>query len=344
MRSTTLFGILLIQTVFATVGYSEAVPTGIKRVLVYDHSITGGNIDARKYLRSAVTRLSEQHGFEVAVISEKSDFSYSDFMTYSLVVLSNGDGGVFATERAKEDFERYVHDGGGVIAVHAAGVFATEFSFLSEAMGARVGARTIRDGARAKVFSEQQGLSTGEKELIFNSLPSEIFLHDHWLTFQSNPRSVEGVKVLFSLDEDSFEGGYKMKDHPLVWTRDVGKGKVIYNSMGGSDVYTQADGFGDQLMWNLMKYATASEPVSVHPSDQMAGALQMRLLGRNMTLVFPEGPHILSVWDAHGKLLQRRTFQGPGEFQTPLRKGSGMVTVRVQGPNNTLQKRIVVAE
>ena len=64
-------------------------------------------------------------------------------------------------------------------------------------------------------------------------------LEDEWYSFDRNPRS--NVEVLISIDEASYEVDdnpwfegveQRMGDHPLVWYREVGRGRVFQTALG----------------------------------------------------------------------------------------------------------------
>ncbi|MCF2435179.1 ThuA domain-containing protein [Streptomyces thinghirensis] len=58
------------------------------------------------------------------------------------------------------------------------------------------------------------------------------------LPYQSARRG----RVLARADESSYEGGGMGDDHPLVWCRDQGAGRVFYTALGhAADAYTDPD-------------------------------------------------------------------------------------------------------
>jgi len=58
--------------------------------------------------------------------------------------------------------------------------------------------------------------------------------------FRASPRS--SVRVLASADESSYDGGGMGGDHPLVWCREQGAGRVFCTALGhASEAYEGPD-------------------------------------------------------------------------------------------------------
>jgi type 1 glutamine amidotransferase len=71
-------------------------------------------------------------------------------------------------------------------------------------------------------------------------LPAVWDFTDEWYDFRINPRGA--VRVFRSADESSYEGGGMGDDHPLVWCREHGEGRVFYTALGhASEVYEDPD-------------------------------------------------------------------------------------------------------
>jgi type 1 glutamine amidotransferase len=65
-------------------------------------------------------------------------------------------------------------------------------------------------------------------------LAAKVVLADEWYTFTTNPRSLPGVKILYTLDEKTFTPAGSMgADHPITWVRDMtGGGRLFYTGSG----------------------------------------------------------------------------------------------------------------
>jgi type 1 glutamine amidotransferase len=59
---------------------------------------------------------------------------------------------------------------------------------------------------------------------------------EEWYSFKTNPRAT-GAHILVTLDESTYkpismEGDLHMGDHPIAWTRCVGRGRSFYTAIG----------------------------------------------------------------------------------------------------------------
>jgi len=162
--------------------------------------------------------------------------------TYDLVVLVNNSGQIFNPEQTT--LKDHVARGKAVIGLHAA---LASFLNGEDASGAtELGATTtlIQDifGAHFTNHPEPQ---TGEVNVAhsdsmddlseaFRALPAKFSHHDEFFNFASNPVEVEGLKVLATVDEKSYEGGKHGDRHPVAWCRELGdkKAPVFYLALG----------------------------------------------------------------------------------------------------------------
>ena len=118
------------------------------------------------------------------------------------------------------------------------------------------------------------GISHAETRNIFNGLPRLWQnIGDRWYQFTTSPRIVENaprtipsldsavyvegaVNVLVSMDEetDTTSPNTRMGDHPLAWTRKMGKGLSAYNNAGGYDLYARSDSVVEKFNGRLLRY------------------------------------------------------------------------------------------
>lgn len=72
---------------------------------------------------------------------------------------------------------------------------------------------------------------------LVRDLPPQWTMKDEWYSFSSSPRA-SGANVLVTLDESTYSlvgvGGQDlhMGDHPIAWTRCIGKGRSFYSAIG----------------------------------------------------------------------------------------------------------------
>jgi len=97
----------------------------IKRVLLYDYSVTGGHSPSRAVLRTSLQRLSAKYGFQLVMNNTANYLNASVLANTQILILSNGDGDVIgSTAGAKAAVTNFVEqDGHAVYMIHASGAF-----------------------------------------------------------------------------------------------------------------------------------------------------------------------------------------------------------------------------
>ena len=64
------------------------------------------------------------------------------------------------------------------------------------------------------------------------SLPATWVASDEWYNFPSSPRGEPGVRILATIDEQTYDGGTQGADHPLAWSHDNLGGRAFYTALG----------------------------------------------------------------------------------------------------------------
>jgi hypothetical protein len=228
------------------------------------------------------------------------------------------------------------------------------------------------------------GVGEVETRAIFTGLPRAVDgLQDEWWSFYSSPRRykdtlvlvenlgasyVEGrVNVLLSLDEAASNWtGRVMNDHPISWTRKMGKGLAAFNASGHDSVYVRNDSVMEKYNWRLLRYLardfvgctnpafleynpeasvttlTASDDPSpcktvVTTSLRSGGSapragISTRGTKIHITLAEP-GEHVLRVLEVSGKQALARNVRGQGAPVQISGLKPGIYFVRVTAPS-----------
>ncbi|MFE0520621.1 ThuA domain-containing protein [Streptomyces sp. NPDC058954] len=140
---------------------------------------------------------------------------------YAAVVFLSTSGEVL-TPAGRERLAAYVEGGGGFAGVHAAACTEYDWPYYGELLGARFERHPAHQPGRAVVEDRAHPAT--------RHLPAVWDFTDEWYDFRTNPR--DRVRVLVSADESSYEGGGMGSDHPLVWCREQGAGRVFYTALG----------------------------------------------------------------------------------------------------------------
>ncbi|GGB33687.1 Crp/Fnr family transcriptional regulator [Sphingomonas metalli] len=158
-------------------------------------------------------------------------FNPVDLSRFSVVVLNSNSGDAF-TPAQRAAFADWIRKGGGVVGLHAAGGDNRYdwAAYGDEIIGALFtghpnGADHIQ---RASVQIEQPG------HPVMAGLKRPWTPEDEWYSFDKSVRG-PGVTVLATLDEASYKPGEKLAmgaDHPIIWARTLGKGRIVYSALG----------------------------------------------------------------------------------------------------------------
>ncbi len=150
---------------------------------------------------------------------------------YAAVVFLSTSGEVL-TPAGRERLAAHVEAGGGFVGVHAAACTEYDWPFYGELLGARFDRHPAYQPGRVVVEDRDHPAT--------RDLPPVWDFTDEWYDFRTSPRGT--VRVLARADESSYEGGGMGEDHPLVWCREQGAGRVFYTALGhAAEAYADPD-------------------------------------------------------------------------------------------------------
>jgi Trehalose utilisation len=276
-RSRAWIGIASsLSIMLAGVGPLQAqapVRTNLKKILVLDKGQSGGlgDVESQRDFLQALESLAMSQGFDMDHIGQNdslekinSVFSSNQLSQYQAVLFAyNDEVSSQLKPLQRVNLENYVREGGSLMAIHTASAFVSNWPWYTESLVQSFYGPHGYDQPRVDLVHDSEGLAArSETAGIFQGLtPPKLFL-DRFFSFRETPRGEPGVTILVTMDEktsDKTLDGAMGADHPVVWVKAVGKGKVIHNSLGHSwstsNVYTQADGYLTKLTWGLLRYA-----------------------------------------------------------------------------------------
>lgn len=363
-----------------------ATHTHLKRILLLDKSLFGanGHKECREDLRAALERLALQHRFDITVIGQNDNtistyFNPDSLSQFQVVLFSNNDGvDKQVTGNARTHFENYVENGGGFIPIHAASAFTEGWTWFDQALIQKFYGAFGSNHPSAELIHDLEGMEPGtETAGIFIGLSAPKQFSDEFYSFQRSPRGTENTTILVTLDESSSTKpieGPMGEDHPLVWAKRVGAGRVLHISLGHSwyflNVYTQGDAYLTKLLYGSLRYAagdfigctdpafvefnpdaTKSQPAdckTVSPvritasHSSSIGNVSVQYGGAKTISVkiASPGPHQISILSPAGKVLDSRHGVGPSDHSFSSVSQSGMVLVAVRIGGETIMKRV----
>lgn len=179
----------------------------------------------------ALGQLGVQNNWKITATEEGEIFTPENLSTFDLVIFVHTTKDILEEDQ-QEALQNYVETGGGLLALHTGADTEYDWPWYVEAIGGSfVGHPPSQEG---KLIIEDRSHPATE-----HFPDSTWIVTDEWYSFDRNPR--KNVHVLISIDENSydvdddrwFEGAkQRMDDHPLVWYKEVGKGKVFQTALG----------------------------------------------------------------------------------------------------------------
>jgi type 1 glutamine amidotransferase len=144
---------------------------------------------------------------------------------YRAVVFLSSTGDVLDPPQ-EQALERFVRGGGGWLGIHAAADAETGWTFYQ---GTLLGNASF---AGHPAIQRATVVVTDRRHPATRHLPRRWVRTDEWYAFRRPPRP--GTRVLARLDETSYDPGPAAMgpDHPIVWSRRVGRGRTFYTAIG----------------------------------------------------------------------------------------------------------------
>ncbi|MEO7426513.1 MAG: ThuA domain-containing protein [Fibrobacteria bacterium] len=364
--------------------------TKLKKILVLDKSQNGANahLESRRDLNAALKELGAEKGFTVTTIGQNdaaskiaSEFSATNLATYQAVLFSNNDGASAQLDAtSKANLEAYVKAGGGFIPIHAASAYISNWPWLTGVLVRSFYGPHGDNMPKANVGHDAEGMKEGtETKGIYKGLTAPTAFLDEFYSFSTTPRGTAGVTVLLTVDEKTYSAtvnGAMGIDHPVVWSKTDGKGRVVHMSMGHSwstnNVFTAQSSYLKKYLYGTLRYvagdfvgctdntfseynpdATKSDPAAcripgassiLRPDGADMRPLVSREAGGQLVTVSIRsvGAHSVSMLDVSGRAIHSRNGVGPIAYSLPLPAHSGMYTVMARSGGKTTRYRVTV--
>lgn len=228
MRNS-LVGLLMVLTAcqvpYDTVPPSGPLPDAGFNVLVFT-KVAGFRHASIETGSVALEDVGARRGWGIYVTENGAVFDATRLSAFSVVVWLNTTGDVL--NRAQEAaFQAFVETGGGYVGIHAAADTEHEWTWYGTLLGARFRNHPNFPNVREAVVAVEDA---GHPAMAF--LPARWTWRDEWYNFDTNPRTVPGVRVLATVDEATYTGGTMGDDHPIVWCAERGRGRMFYTALG----------------------------------------------------------------------------------------------------------------
>jgi type 1 glutamine amidotransferase len=176
--------------------------------------------------------IAARRGWRVFATENGAVFDDALLAHFDVVVGNNTTGDNWNAEQ-KGAFVRFMRGGGGFVGVH--GAAGTRYEYWDWYKDALIGARFVGH----PVFPQLQDAAVAIEDAAhpaMRALPARWLARDEWYSFAASPR-LRGAHVLATLDESTYAPrellrSIAMGDHPIAWTRCVGRGRSFYSALG----------------------------------------------------------------------------------------------------------------
>ena len=180
---------------------------------------------------NTLKKLATENNWQLIHTEEPNYFKKESLDTLDLIVFLQTTGNIFGDEQ-KQAIEQFVEKGGGLLTIHSGTVTENDWKWYIDNLGAVfIGHPPVQEGKL--IIEDRNHPST-------DFFPDSVWIiEDEWYFFDRNPR--EDVHVLISIDELSNDVDnnkwfdrvdQRMGDHPLVWYKYVGQGRIFQTALG----------------------------------------------------------------------------------------------------------------
>ena len=218
------------------------LPRGRPNILLFEKINGFKDEPSVNAAHAAFIALAQRKGWNIVATESGGAFNPATLRRFDAVIWNNISGDVLTLSQRRA-FETYINHGGAFVGVHGtAGDFVYFWDWYVDTL---IGARFAGHPMNPQ-FQEARVVVEAQDNPIGKVLPPEWKMTDEWYSFRNNPRST-GATVIAKLDENSYKPDGMMgqnlrmgNDHPIAWTRCVGKGRSFYSAIGHRpETYTE---------------------------------------------------------------------------------------------------------
>ena len=210
-----------------------SLPAGRPRILLFDKINGFRDSPSVAAANTAFTAMAERKGWALVSTDKGGAFTPSVLRKFDAVIWNNISGDVLTLSQRRA-FQRWLERGGAFIGVH--GTAGDPAYFWDWYVDTLIGGR-FAGHPRAKQFQDARVVVEASNHPAARGLPHDWIMQDEWYSFKTNPRA-SGSRIIATLDETTYDPesngpqNMRMGDHPIAWTRCVGKGRVFYSAIG----------------------------------------------------------------------------------------------------------------
>jgi type 1 glutamine amidotransferase len=183
---------------------------------------------------AALMGIAEREGWQMVPTQSGGAINAETLSQFDAIIWNNISGDVLSLSQ-REALRDFVEGGGGFVAVHGSAGDPVYFWdwYVDTLIGARFAGHPMDPQ-----FQDARVVVEGTDHPAAADLPAEWVMRDEWYSFRNNPRD-SGARIIARLDESTYlptAGRPDMtpmgEDHPIAWSRIVGKGRMFYSAIG----------------------------------------------------------------------------------------------------------------
>jgi type 1 glutamine amidotransferase len=231
---------------------------GKPRVLLFEKMTGFRDTPSVLAANAAITAMAQRKGWALAVTDKGGAMHPSVLKQVDVVIWNNVSGDVLTLTQRKA-FRSYIEKGGGFVGVH--GSAGDPVYFWDWYPDTLIGARFIGHPSDPQ-FQDARVVIESSASGVGSNLAPGWTMNDEWYSFAKSAR-LNGANVVATLDESSYTPGASRfggppltmgADHPIAWTRCIGKGRSFYSAIGHRPE-TYSDGNHVKLLEQAVAWA-----------------------------------------------------------------------------------------
>jgi type 1 glutamine amidotransferase len=222
----------------------------------YRHDSIEAGISALKDL--AASSHNSSVSFNIDATEDAIVFNPATLAQYRVIVFLQASGEFFDNELQLDALKQFVRAGGGIVGVHCASTGLPSSKWYGRLIGGVFtdhpepqNATVVVEDPDHPILSRGTALASRKAGRPTEGRGLEFQWHDEWYNFKTNPRAQDGLHVLLTVRETSYQGGHLGAvgaDHPIAWCHEFEGGRVFYTALGHFDEAYQDLSFMGQMI------------------------------------------------------------------------------------------------
>jgi type 1 glutamine amidotransferase len=241
-------GHLLLMLALALLLASPAAAAAPRKVLVFSKTAKFRHTEGISAGIKAIKQLGAENRFAVDATEDAQVFTSENLKQYGAVIFLSTTGDVL-DEAQQAAFEQYIKSGGGFVGIHAATDTEYDWPWYGQLVGAYFGSHP--PGQQEALFKVVNPNTIATRHLPATFRKTDELYNFKWIA--------EGLQVLVTIDEGSYQGGKNGDYHPMSWYHNYEGGSAFYTAMG-HDAKTFAEPLYVKHLLGGIEYALGKKP------------------------------------------------------------------------------------